>query len=70
MITQSHLQRRFANDTEVAAITGISRSTLQRSRRHNNSPFPWYRVGRRRVLYDLDEVEAIIRNNVRGRTAA
>ena len=27
--------------------------------------FPWYRAGRR-VLYDLDEVEAIIRASVGG----
>ena len=71
VVTQNRTQanqevrRRFGSDLEVEALTGISRRTLQKDRLLNRDRFPWYKVGRR-VLYDLDEVEAIVRSTVRG----
>jgi predicted DNA-binding transcriptional regulator AlpA len=58
-------RRRFGGEIEVEALTGISRRTLQKDRFLNRYRFPWYKVGRK-VLYDLDEVEAIIRRTVQG----
>ena len=62
-------RRRFGSEIEVEVITGISRRTLQKDRLLGNKRFPWYKSGRR-VLYDLDEVEAIIRNSIQGGAAA
>jgi hypothetical protein len=54
------VRRRFGGEIEVETITGISRRTLQKDRRLGSKRFPFYRSGRS-VLYDLDEVVAIIR---------
>jgi len=60
--------RRFGSELDIEAITGISRRTLQKNRLFETG-FPFYRVGRR-VLYDLDEVDAAIRGQrVEARTA-
>lgn len=59
------VRQRFGGEIEVEALTGISRRTLQKDRLLNRKRFPWYKVGRK-VLYDLDEVEAIIRNSGHG----
>jgi predicted DNA-binding transcriptional regulator AlpA len=59
------VRRRFGGEVEVEALTGISRRTLQKDRLLNRRRFPWYKVGRK-VLYDLDEVEAIIRRTAQG----
>jgi predicted DNA-binding transcriptional regulator AlpA len=59
------VRRRFGGEIEVEALTGISRRTLQKDRLLNRRRFPWYKVGRK-VLYDLDEVEAIIRRTAKG----
>lgn len=52
-------KRRFGNEGDVESLTGLSRKTLQKHRLFGKG-FPFYRVGSR-VLYDLDEVEQIIR---------
>jgi hypothetical protein len=62
------VQPRFGSEADVETLTGISRRTLQKDRRLTRQRFPWYRVGRR-ILYDLDEVEGIIRAT-RGGSAA
>ena len=59
------VKRRFGGEIEVETLTGISRRTLQKDRLLNRQRFPWYKVGRK-VLYDLDEVEAIIRRTAQG----
>ena len=59
------VRRRFGGEIEVEALTGISRRTLQKDRLLNRRRFPWYKIGRK-VLYDLDEVEAIIRRTAQG----
>jgi hypothetical protein len=59
------VRRRFGGEIEVQALTGISRRTLQKDRLLNRHRFPWYKVGGK-VLYDLDEVEAIIRRTAQG----
>jgi hypothetical protein len=59
------VRRRFGGEIEVETLTGISRRTLQRDRLVNRHRFPWYKVGGK-VLYDLDEVEAIIRRTAQG----
>jgi hypothetical protein len=60
--------RRFGSELDVEAITGISRRTLQKNRLFATG-FPFYKVGRR-VLYDLNEVDAAIRDRrVEARTA-
>jgi hypothetical protein len=59
------VRRRFGGEIEVEALTGISRRTLQKDRVLNRHRFPWYKVGGK-ILYDLDEVEAIIRSTAQG----
>ncbi len=58
-------QRRFGSESDVERITGFSRRTLQKDRLLKRYRFPWYKVGRK-VPYDLEEVEAIIRRTVQG----
>ena len=62
---QSVVRRRYGSEAEVEVLTGISRRTLQKDRLFNFRRFPWYKSGRR-VLYDLDEVEAILKASVCG----
>jgi hypothetical protein len=59
------VQQRFGSESEVELLTGFSRRTLQADRLLGRRRFPWYRVGRK-ILYDLGEVELIIRASVRG----
>ena len=59
------IRRRFGSETDVETITGISRRTLQKDRLLGADKFPFYRVGRR-IFYDLDEVEAVIRAGQQG----
>jgi hypothetical protein len=65
MTANSHNQetftasRRYGSESEVEAIYGISRRTLQKNRLLKKPPNA-YKFGRR-VLYDLAEVEAFIR---------
>jgi len=54
-------QRRFGSESDVAALYPINKRTLQKHRLLGKG-FPFYRYGGR-VLYDLDEVEAIVRAN-------
>jgi hypothetical protein len=62
-------KKRFGTEAAVEKLTGFSRRTLQKDRQHGRPPrFPWYKVGGR-VLYDLLEVERIIRSTRRGEPA-
>ena len=63
------VKQRFGSEAEVERITSFSRRTLQKDRLLGRQRFPWYKVGGR-VLYDLEEVEAIIRAGSRGGAAA
>jgi hypothetical protein len=54
------IRKRFGSEVDVEALTGISRRTLQKDRFFNHERFPSYRVGGK-ILYDLDEVEQVIR---------
>jgi len=56
-------RRRFGTEADVEALTPFSRRTLQKDRLLGRQRFPWYKVGGK-VLYDLDEVEAIIKASV------
>lgn len=58
----NQVRRRFGSEADIEALTGISRRTLQSDRLSGNAKFPAYKVGGK-VLYDLDEVEAIIRRS-------
>ena len=58
------VKRRFGTEIEVEQMTGFSRRTLQKDRLLRRSRFPWYKIGRK-VLYDMEEVEAVIRRNAR-----
>jgi len=51
--------RKFGSESDVAALTGIAKRTLQKDRLFGKG-FPFYRHGRR-ILYDLSEVESMIR---------
>ena len=60
--TQNAIEkRRFGSEQDIEVIYGINRRTSQKNRLFGRG-FPFYRVGGR-VLYDLDEVEAIVRAN-------
>lgn len=54
-------KRRFGNEVDVETLTGRKRKTLQKDRLFGRG-FPFYRV-QRQILYDLDEIEAIIRSS-------
>jgi predicted DNA-binding transcriptional regulator AlpA len=54
--------KRFGSETDVESLTGISRRTLQKDRFFGKKRFPHYKV-LGKVLYDLSEVEAIIRDH-------
>lgn len=56
---QSSKIREFGSEADVERITGRKRGTLQKDRLVGRG-FPFYRVGRS-VLYDLDEVRALVR---------
>jgi hypothetical protein len=62
-------QRRFGTEADVERLTGFSRRTLQKDRLMGRKRFPWYKVGGK-VLYDLSEVESVIRDSARGGTGA
>jgi hypothetical protein len=51
---------RFGSEREVEQLTGYSRRTLQKHRLLGTGPFPHYKVAGK-VVYDIDEVVAIIR---------
>ena len=57
--TQVLPTRRFVSEADVEVAIGISRRTLQKHRLFKTG-FPYYKA-KGRVLYDLDEVESIIR---------
>ena len=58
--TQSeNTPREFGSEVIVEDITGRKRSTLQKDRRLKRG-FPFYKFGRQ-ILYDLNEVRALIR---------
>jgi hypothetical protein len=61
--------RRFGSEADVETLTGLSRRTLQKDRLLSRKRFPWYKAGRK-ILYDLAEVEAIIRASASGGDAA
>ena len=63
--TQPHARRRFGSEKEAAYISVYSVRTLQWHRNKRREEFPWYRIGGK-VLYDLEEVERIIRRSRRG----
>lgn len=52
--------KRFGSEADVETLTGLSRRTLQKDRLLGRKRFPWYKIGGK-VLYDLAEVESIIR---------
>jgi hypothetical protein len=52
-------KRRYGSEQDVYALTGIRPRTSQKHRLFGKG-FPFYRVGVR-ILYDLDEIEQIIR---------
>ncbi len=54
------LNRRFGSERDVYQITGIRPKTLQKDRLLGRERFPHYKAGGK-ILYDLQEVEAIIR---------
>lgn len=58
--SNAQVRRRFGTEKAVHDLTGFSIRTLQKDRLLNRKRFPWYKVGGR-VLYDLDEVESIIK---------
>lgn len=68
-IEDQSARRRFRGEQVVAELTGFSVRTLQKDRLLGRQRFPWYKVGGK-VLYDLDEVEAIIRASLMNGGAA
>ena len=60
--------RHYGSELEVAAIIGVSPRTLQK-RRVLGEPPTFYKFGRR-VLYDLAEVDQLIRSGASGGGAA
>jgi hypothetical protein len=57
-----NLTRRFGSESDVERLSGFSRRTLQKDRLLGRRRFPYYRVGGK-ILYDLSEVEQIIKSS-------
>ena len=62
-------RRHFGSECDVEAITGFSARTLQKDRLLRRQRFPWYKCGGK-ILYDLDEIEEIIKASAGGAGAA
>ena len=58
-------ERRYGSEADVAQLTGFSKRTLQKDRVLGRKRFPYYKVGGK-ILYNLSEVEAIIRGSAQG----
>ena len=58
---QSSETKRYGSEIDVANLTGYSRKTLQKHRLFGKG-FAFFRC-QGKILYDLDEVESIIRAN-------
>jgi len=56
---QLSVGKRYGSEKQVEKITGRSRKTIQKDRLFGRG-FPYYRFSGQ-ILYDLDEVEAIVR---------
>lgn len=54
----------------MSEATGRSMRTLQKDRLLRKGPFPFYRLGGRQIVYDLDECLAIVEATRVGGTAA
>ncbi len=54
------VKKRFGSEIDVEDLTGIKRHIAGPDRFFKRNRFPYYKVSGR-VLYDLDEVETIIR---------
>lgn len=68
-ITQPQAQRRYINESELEALTGISRRTWQKHRLFGRGPRFYRLCGA--IRYDLSEVLEWIKGQAgdRGRTA-
>jgi hypothetical protein len=64
----AQIKRRYVNQRELEQLTGISIRTLQRDHKQGQELFPSYKV-RGQVLYDLTEVESIIKSSRRAEPA-
>jgi hypothetical protein len=53
-------RKRYVSERIVSDVTGRKVRTLQKDRLLGHGPFPHYRLGRKQVVYDLDECIAII----------
>jgi predicted DNA-binding transcriptional regulator AlpA len=51
-------EQRFLNVREVAALTGVAVSSLNKWRMRADCGPPFLKLGARRVVYDLDDVLA------------
>lgn len=67
---QNTRHRRFVSERIVSEATGRSMRTLQKDRLLRKGPFPFYRLGGRQIVYDLDECLAIVEATRVGGTAA
>jgi predicted DNA-binding transcriptional regulator AlpA len=54
--------RALLNDTELARLTGRSRSAWQKDRHKNQPTIPFIKCGRL-IRYDMDDVEAWLKQN-------
>jgi hypothetical protein len=57
--------RRFGSERDIASLTGFSHRTLQKDRLLGRKRFPFYKIGGK-VLYDLAEIEALVRSTRSG----
>lgn len=62
-LIQDHARevKKYGNETDVSNLTGRAVKSLQKDRLHRKG-LPYYRFGRK-ILYDLAEVEQIIRSS-------
>ena len=61
--SNNNTRKRYGSEQDVESLTGFSRRTLQRDRLLGRKRFPYYKV-LGKILYDLDEIELIIKSSL------
>ena len=57
--TNSSVPRRWLSPVEAALYLGLSVHTLERMRKTGEGP-RWFRLGKRRVAYDIADLDAFV----------
>jgi excisionase family DNA binding protein len=59
-MTTTDKKRDLINAGDAAAYLGITRDSLHVMRSRGDLPIPYYRVGRRRIMFDRADLDAYL----------